>query len=394
MNKGIHIVTTFWILTSLACVDLYTPDIGEYQDALVVDAVFSNSFVPSKVVLTRTVNYNDLNIIPEEEAIVEILEMDGPRHRLVEQSPGIYQSDPDQFQGIPGRSYQLNITTRDGSSYESDWEIMNNPVPIANIEKVYEEIPVFDQSYELDKGINLYLSSVNESTETHYYRWSFEETFEFRVPFPSKVDFTEAQEVIPHNRELETCWRTINSSKTLIASSENAQDGSISKQPIQFVSVNDERLLIKYSILIRQHSISKSTYTYHKNILETTETTGSLFDPIPTENFGNMHSLNGNLPIIGYFEVAGIDEERLWISKEEIPTNPLIPTGFEACPEVTINTTNRFIYNWQIRRNLERGLVLVDSLFPFVNWTGFLMTTPRCADCTLTGTNVKPDYWE
>ena len=376
-----------------SCIDEYVPDIGTYENALVVDGSFSNSENPSIVTLTRTVRFNEYELPYETNAEVQIRVMGGASHYLNEVSDGIYHTDPNEFRGVPGRSYQLKIQTASGALYESDWQELLPPSHISDIRKEFEDQFGLDVDDPIDRGIQIYLDGEQTENEYPYFRWSFLETYEYRVPFPTRVDYTSDKEILPHDRKVELCWKYLPSEKILLTSTENQKENIITDQPIQFISINDERLFYKYAILIRQHTIHKETYEYYRNIQQTTETSGSLFDPIPTENFGNLRSLNDSEPVIGYFEVAGIDERRIWVDRDELPFNPVIPTGFENCPEIVINTTNPRFYNARIEFYLRQGMVLVDSLFPFITWAGFTMSTPRCADCTVTGTNIKPAFW-
>ena len=59
---------------------------------------------------------------------------------------------------------------------------------------------------------------------------------------------------------------------------------------------------------------------------------GALFDPIPYSLTGNIKCVSDrNLPILGYFIVAGASEKRIFIDRSELPEEYRPVSGFEDC---------------------------------------------------------------
>ena len=82
-----------------------------------VEASISNKPGPYFVKLSKTVNFDDITIIPAVSgAIVEISDMSGNIETLTELRNGIYKTN--RLRGIPGETYKLTIKT-DGQVFES-----------------------------------------------------------------------------------------------------------------------------------------------------------------------------------------------------------------------------------------------------------------------------------
>ncbi|MEO0340477.1 MAG: hypothetical protein AAF242_14860 [Bacteroidota bacterium] len=130
-----------------------------------------------------------------------------------------------------------------------------------------------------------------------------------------------------------------------------------------------------------------------RKVVEINQTTGSLFDPIPNEVFGNVRSTsNNNQPVLGYFGVAGVSEKRIFVTREELPMGFNTPPS-PACLEDTIQvgdfgllndftkTGNKVFHNY-LRAEIGGAII------------GYLVSEPKCIFCEDNGaTNQRPDFW-
>lgn len=123
------VLLSVWMLS--ACEDKIELDLPDGEVLLVVEGWISNEPGPYHVRLTYTQPYFDDTTPPVAPgAVVFLRDDEGLQVLLEETSPGIYTY---LDSGEVGRSYYLQITTPDGSQYQSQPELLREPVPILDI---------------------------------------------------------------------------------------------------------------------------------------------------------------------------------------------------------------------------------------------------------------------
>lgn len=399
MNRIIYAVLI--ALCVWTCVDPFEPEVGDYDSALVVDGVFSDSDQPSKVFLSRSFDYNAIEVPLVSGAQVVIEDDQGNSHVLEETKEGTYETNPAQFSGQIGRTYRLLINTPDGNRFESSWEAMKAAPPIETIEGEFMERERDDPLQGSLPGLQLYLSTRDSEHNTRYYRWEFEETYQYLLRHPPviRVEFgsppargnDEIFDIDVADFEGFRCWKTEASRQILVATTENLTEDVVSDFPLHFISNRTPRLAYRYSILVKQYAISKENYEFLNTVRELNQTTGSLFDAIPNEVFGNISSAEGkNVPVLGYFSVAGISTKRVFFDRSDNPFSSFPPLGPECLNDTiplsfsTLNSKVNFndwqLYDYHVNDNEER--------------IGYLLSRLPCTRCAGNdATNVKPDFW-
>lgn len=399
MKASISVIILSYVLWT--CVEPFQPEVGEYADSVVVDGFFTDSDEPSIVKLSRSFALDEEQGVPISGAKLTIEDDAGASLILLETEPGVYQTDPIIYKGVVGRRYRLLISIPGKEELQSNWEELREAPPIESITHQFEEKIPDDPLAPPILGMQLLLSTKDPKNETHFYRWEFEETYEYGIRYPAaiRVEFgarpgrgqDEVFPIEPDEYEGFTCWKTEPSTRILVASTENQTSDIITDFPIHFVDNSTSRLYRRYSLLVEQYAISKGYYEFLSALKETNETTGGLFDPIPNELFGNMSSSNGEeIPVIGYFSVSGVSRKRIFVSREETPLGIFFPSG-PSCVLDTLPLNFRTLYD---ELNLHKT-ALFDYLYaPFAIPIGFVVSNPECAKCsTLGATNREPDYW-
>lgn len=397
----IYIYFTFLALSIWTCVEPFEPEVGTYDSTLVVDGIFNDGEEPSRIFLSSSFAYSENENIPIQGAQVVIEEEQGGRTILVESTPGVYQTDPSTFKGEVGKSYRLLVNTPDGNAFESSWEQMKASPAIEDLHYAIEERAPDDPNLQPVPGAQIYLSTKDTENNTRYYRWEFEETYQYSLPHPPAIRATfgdppgrgndEVQYIPLSEWEGAVCWKTEYSQQILIATTENLSQDFVKDFPVYFVSNKTTRLSKRYSMLIKQYAISQSYYKYLEKVEAINETTGSLFDPIPNELFGNIRSVNGKeIPVLGYFGVAGIAATRIFINREDLPVDLRMPYQ-PLCLNDTIPLSFSRLYS----ETKFRHRALYDYNYNLVGTPiAYLLTDPICASCAANNaTNVKPDFW-
>jgi Domain of unknown function (DUF4249) len=380
-----HIALIIMIMVLGTCSEPYTPEISKYENLLVVDGVITDENGLCTVKLSRSFSYNETEGTPEQQAVVLIKDDQGNAVSLAETSPGVYQTTDKDFRGIIGRKYQLYIQTSDQQIWESD-NVELKKVP--KIQQVYAEFEKKPGEPGNGEGMQVYVDTYDPDNQTRYYRYDYEETWEFVVPYPSYY-------IVVNNLlrfrpdDVGKCWKTAPSDEIIIATSENMQSDIIKRFPVHFVSTVGNRLTIRYSILVRQYSLSREAYVYWKQVRDVNQDLGTIFDKQPAQIRGNIYNVKDpELPVIGFFEATCVDTARFFITRSELPHNAVIISDFSICR-----------YNYLvIRKNSflaydERGYCMVgDDFSQGPGGLGIVMPF-KCCDCTMTGSNKRPSFW-
>ncbi|MFH0759216.1 MAG: DUF4249 domain-containing protein [Bacteroidota bacterium] len=365
-------------MLSRSCVEPYYPDIEAYENLLVVDGLLTNGQDPCLVRLSRTSAYDGFQNVPVTEAVVAILDDLGTVFSLEEGLPGQYLTDPARFTGVPGRSYQIHIVLSDGSAYESDFMLLRDVPPVEALEARYERREMEESGTYCD-GIQIYLNTSDPSRLTRYYRWEWEETWEFTVPMQA-----------PEKAELFRCWKSGSSRSIMIGTSEQLTEDRIIDFPLHYVEAGSNRLRILYSLLVRQYAESPAAYDFWKMQKDMSERGGTLFDPIPAAIPGNIYSLSDpDEMVLGLFDASGVSTRRIFIDPELLPPQVDVPTDFEFCRFQVLQDASAADLN----HLLSSGWIYVDEYDDMNHLVVRLTNHTSCFDCTRTGTNAKPEFW-
>lgn len=377
MHKNLQIIGLILLaVLSHACIETFYPDIEEYENILVVDGMVTDENRPCLVRLSRTFSYEDFNADPETGATVIILDKEGLPSHLEEISPGNYYTDTSSFRGETGGRYQLHIILADGKEYQSDYVTLKKAPPVENLDVRYEEKETRVQDI-VSHGIQFYLNTHDPLNETRYYRWEWEETWEFTVPMQA-----------PDKADRFKCWKSDVSRSIMLGNTNHLTSDRIIDYPLHYVTDETNRLRILYSLLVRQYAISQAAYEFWKMHDDLSENSGTLFDPIPTKVAGNIYNLTDpGEPVVGYFEASGVSTRRVFVSNDLLPKDVFVPGEFEFCKFLVLEDPPNLPYL------LNSGWVYVDEYYDMDKLIVRLTNNPKCYDCTLTGSNERPDYW-
>jgi hypothetical protein len=367
------------LLLLVGCRDPYKPDLLSADVSyLVVEGVMSAGGRPTVIRISRTFLLDDTaRLRPETGALVQVESEDGLKQNLFMQLPGEYRSEA-LLMDISKR-YRLLINTVDGSHFESDYVEVKTAPPIDSI----------GWARTVD-GVQIYVNAFDPGGSTQYYMWDFGETYEIHSNYYSYYVFDEDDQYVRPRQmpeeEVFYCWKYDSSHSILINSSARLQEDRIEQGPIEFIFNGDERLAVRYSILLRQYAISKEAYAYLDIMRMNTEELGSVFGPMPAETRGNIRCVERpNEQVIGFAMASTATERRQFISKDELG-------GWDFrmnCPVDTVpadEARDRFSGG---------GLIPYDAIIGLLgNPVSWLASYPFCVDCTRRrGRLEKPSYW-
>lgn len=380
MQIGKIIIISFLLFSGISCVDEYWPEMDKYEDLLVVDGLLTNGEDPAIVMLSiSSPIYND-ELIPLNDGVLFISDEDLNIIPMKETEPGMYKVKDSSFRGKVGEAYQLHISLPGGKNYISDICPLLAPSPIDSVYSIVEG-PQFSNENHDYPGVQFYVDNHSEMTDTSFYFWKLYQTYKYKSSFD--IDYTWSGSLIPYPKpdSLRVCWRTSQVNEIIIGSTKYFDPPVISNFPLNFVSTDTKLLSIRYSLLVKQLTISKNAFDFYEKLLEQNEEQGNLWSRQPVQIIGNIRNENDpDEPVLGYFMVAGMSEKRIFADR------PPLTFYYEEC------TPDFESVKWISFEPPSTWPIYIDDLM----FLGLAMAnSDACFDCRLDGGSITPpDFWE
>jgi hypothetical protein len=355
------------MISAMACRKPYNPPAitgnGSY---LVVEGIINSGTDSTIIKLSRTVTVSSkVTANPELNAILTIESNQNSSYPLTETTNGNYVSAGLNLD--TSGKYRLRIKTADNQEYLSDFVPVKVTPPIDSIG--------FNITSAPDTGVQIYANAHDPTNNTRYYRWDYDENWEFHAKYFSGYIFS-GLTIVPRSvaQEIYFCYDSNVSSTIVLGSSAKLAKDMIYQSPIVFIAANSEKIELKYSILVRQYALTSDAYIFWQNLKKNTEQLGSIFDAQPSQNNGNIHNIsNPGRPAIGYVSACTVQLKRVYILNAQLPYHtPDYPyvCGIDTAP----------------------GPVPVTNLGTLAN-PKYNFTSTECADCTIRGSINPPSFW-
>jgi hypothetical protein len=372
-------------ILAVGCTKPYQPEVTNVNSNYLVVEGLINVSDSTFIRLSRTVLLSEgVRSKPELGAIVTIEGENSQIYPLNEISDGEYVAAPLNL--IKNGKYRLRIKASKGQTYLSDFVEAKITPPIDSV------------GFEVrEKGIQLYANAHDDNNKTVYYRWDYEENWQFNAMY--KSDFkSDGKDVMPRSQDstdnIYTCWAGSKSSTIVLGSTAKLGKDVIFQSPLTFINSDSEKLSVKYSTLVRQYALTKEAFDFWENLKKNTESLGSIFDAQPSQLTGNIHNVdNPAEPVIGYISAGTVQQKRIFVAKSTLP-NWKTKYPYDCAPLDSV-----FISAPVTGRPEEDLLFDTFKLIPITSFyvsgrlAGHLGATKECADCTIRGTNKKPAFW-
>ena len=365
-----------------SCVDPFEPEVIDSPDSLLVVNGFINSNGPTTITLSRTQSLTEVTPPqPEENARIFLEEEGGARTPLAVSGQGEYTVNSTNLNG--SKRYRVHITTANNKVYASEYVNITNTPPIEAITWKAE-----------NNKLQIFVNTRQAADQTRYYRWQYEETWEFTSAYGTYLDFQNSK-IQTRLEDIYHCWRSEHSTEIILGNTLRLSQNIVSEQPIVSLSARSPKLNRKYSILVKQFAQTSEEYQYWETLKKNTESIGTLFDPLPTQLNGNIQCIsNVTEAVIGYIGAYSVTEKRIFVSFDELPTTWLPSTGYESCqPLDTVeNNAKDLVETLSGGAYIPVGEVRQSpgSMTP----TGYTYSTKDCVDCRVRGTNIRPSFWQ
>ncbi|HJX70376.1 MAG TPA: DUF4249 domain-containing protein [Bacteroidales bacterium] len=378
-------------LVSFACIEPFTPDIAEYQDLMVINGSITDQAGYHNVDVSCTSSFNDPVPRPERNCNVRAYDDKGNIFQYDEVSPGIYRCWIDKQYLIPYTRYRVEVITSDGILYQSDWDVM---LPCADIEKVYYEVSEEAPSNPLLSpfpGLQFFINTTEMPDRVSNYRWELRETWEYHSTYgqgdyyDGEIHYVESDN---YADSLVYCWRSGPVKEIFTMSTRSFASNKITRGFLNFVSNQTDRLSVKYSLLVKQYSLSDSAFEYWSRMQRLIQESGGLYETQPIRITGNIRNPNDpDETVLGFF----------WASAEK-KTRIFYQRGFEfpvvepPCQRYYLTEDALMEYLQQFDEESYPIFLINTTMTPEGPWDAADQT---CFDCTKRGgTLIKPDFWE
>lgn len=358
---------------AVSCKDPYMPDLKKSNtNVLVVEGYIdgADSTIVNLSKVRMISKYDTANKQWIDDANVFVESENGITYPLINLGQGRYGG---LYFFDPSMKYSLSIITNGNKRYKSEFVTMKQSPPIDSV------------NLRIDgNGASIMVNTHDNSKTTTYYRWRWDDTWEFHSTFESEVFYDAVREkVFPRYEGVYVCWQSDHSKEILINSSAKLQKDEVRNFPINRIPFGDYRLSVLYSINVKQYAMDSLGYNFYALLKKNSEDVGTLFDPQPNNIRGNIHSLTDSSEIVVGYIGAGLSTAKRtffrvsWDHRQSCPEPYTVPKDKDS-----------LIYYF-----VNGGYIPMYPEVEGLDTTGWVSGVDFCVDCTLRGTNKKPIFW-
>jgi hypothetical protein len=370
-------------LFTSSCVDRFFPETARYNEVLFIECLISDD-----TTATQVVKISVSAPIATEDSAKMIYKPRGAKgaqalisspdgfFKCRETAAGIYEL-PADFKVKTGKSYQLQVFYND-RFFESDYQELRPSPPIDSI-SYRHVVQKLSEDGEIVDGYRFFASTHGSGDGPSFYRWTLDATFLYTVPYNATHIWDGIKTNPASNKLLRTCWKSKDVSGMYLAKTTGLSENRVIEAPLNFESQYGDELSIRYSLNVRQYSISQSAMSFWENVDKLINKTGSLYETQPYQVQGNIRCTSDSTwYVAGIFEIAGVSTLRVFVDQ---------PTEFPVIPVRCILMTVGEDIPWYV---LPAGSFVTEDMIK----KSFLTATPSCYDCRLRdGTLEKPLFW-
>jgi hypothetical protein len=421
-NRATYLIAciTIQLMLVTSCIDEIALETDSFESVLVVEATITNENKQQEILLSRSFRFDS---IPVQESSATVIVTDDAMntYTFTETQPGTYRSQI-SFAAEPNRKYKLSISA--GGKQYSSTEMQLTQISL--IDDLYVEGDFNENGIE---GASIYLDSYDPTKNSKYYRHEYEETYKIIAPLYSSeellsngvefpilqddqpdwdtlqdlIDFFVTRQSRPEQEQI--CYETINSNNIKLVSTTGFVEDRLDKYRVRFLGKDNAEIKHRYSILVRQFVQTREAYVFYETLSNFAQSENVFSENQPGFLEGNVFSLNDKENVFGFFEVASVDEKRIFFNFEDVFPNQSFPPYFIDCDEFytppLLRESQDQSHDW-----INSPLVdAINSGFQFYDENTENFSSPYgpgpfnlvlgpCGDCTFLGNNSVPDFWE
>lgn len=368
------------LLTCGSCIEPFEPDILETREVLVINGMITDTPGMHYIEISRSAPYDEPAPAPVEGCVVNVIDENGAMVSFLEEASGRYGAYiPGSFLAV-GKAYSLQVIAPDQQEYRSDYDTLLACPPIDTVYYKVESRETSDPDLPV-QGIQFYLDLEGSSADSKNFMWQLEETWEYHAAHIGKLTWWGNELRKEPTYDIFKCWEHYPIMELFTASTRNLSGYDLKGFPLHFVSNKTDRLKIRYDLLVKQQSLSRSAYAYWEKMKTQSTETGGLYETQPSSTIGNLYNTGDpDEVVLGIFYATQERQRRFTIADQFEFEIPSITCELETITDVT-----------ELGSDYPYYLISI-GIFP--TSPPYLTADQYCFDCRIKGgTNIKPDYW-
>jgi hypothetical protein len=321
----IYISLLAGILFIQSCQEVFNPDNLNSNDKIpVIEGYINLGEGPHQVTLSWANAFGSFSFVGITGANVSITDQLGNSTLLSEVRPGVYETKTGQLNGVAGNTYTLHVVFSDGTTFESDPEVLADVPVLDSIN--YEFGNKDDYTYDSDgtlhiinnKGLFLYGNTSVSLSKSVFYTYSTKlitETTRLKqksngvsiMPYTIYYWSIDQLDVLPN-----ITASTYSDNKQII------KDHQLCFLPFlaSYGVANDSISAASFAgwiVCTTITSISAENYAYTKAKREQLSANNYIFDPVSTQLPTNLKcTSNSEIVPVGFFEAKSIKKCYNW----------------------------------------------------------------------------------
>lgn len=385
MYRSAYTKTLLYLLALVAfcsCTEPFDLETNEFSDILVINASITSENKHHEIYISRSfATGEEAKLV--SGAGVSIQNEAGNSIRFNETEAGTYTSEI-PFSPERGISYQLRVIDENNETFVSDAVMLTQP------SKIDQVMPKRITNKQGEDGVEIYVDGTGLNDHEGYFRYAFEETYKIESFYKPLKEFVVVSQSPPtleltdKENEERICYVDETSNTVVIAETRNLAENKVRALPVHFIERRDRKVALRYSILVKQFSLTASSYEFYKTLKEFSSNDNLFTQTQPGLIVGNIkHENNPNIKVIGLFEMVAIDTKRIFFNFRDIFGNDM--PYFESCESQAYGLSNPELFN----RILSGNFQFTGEDPPEV----YNIAPIDCIDCTLEGSNRIPEFW-
>lgn len=284
--------------------------------------------------------------------------------------------------------------------YVSSWSSLVEPAAIDSL------------SYSInERGTEMAIRVSTHSPERlGFYRWTAEETWEYRsdcyafyyfmpagTRYKDGVVSKDTVAAFENGENIYYCWTSDSRSQLMTGSTEALTEDRLVNYQIYTLANTDWRVSYVYGVEVRQTRISEEAFRYWEALKRNTTDVGGLFSPEPSELRGNIvNESDEKEMVLGYVSVVKPVTRRLFVDDR---INRFYREKWEPLPEPFVPARGDWgkLYKQGFVPTTYHDPEAFGSNIPEVIFgvnDEYYWRPVRCVDCRLKGgTKNKPEWW-
>ncbi|EPA00593.1 hypothetical protein A33Q_0066 [Indibacter alkaliphilus LW1] len=370
------------VLSIISCRDPFEPEIIRQDLAILVVEGYVEVDGESFISLSRTSPVRDTaSVVFESGARVFLIPESGTSFWDFEESEdqaGFYTLEG-SFD--PNQKYFLNVWLSNGEMYQSE---LLTPIITPDIEELgwlRDEV-----------GVEIFVST-NGNEDARYFLWTYNEDWIFNAGISSFLIFENGG--VRERREeerVDRCWSSTFMPRIVLQNSARFDGNRILERELVRIPNLSEKLQRRYSIEVVQRAIDQDAFDFWEILRKNSDDIGGIFSPLPSLISGNINNVDEKKDenVIGFISMGRSSRKRIYIDQADVaPWRVEIPE-YEFC-NLSMDTIPPELASSRFRTGVEiPARILFDGPF----FLGYRGASRECVDCTLRGSNVKPEFWE